>query len=107
MRALARYAGDAPPRPDHPLFASDQSLRDGLTAQGYADPQISRFEVRSRFRDVRHWFQWVGSHGGRQLVRRIPADRHEAALADAAEILTSPGERLELTTSVRVVVARS
>jgi ubiquinone/menaquinone biosynthesis C-methylase UbiE len=106
MRALARYAGNTPPRPDGPLFASDASLRDGLTAQGYADPEISMFEVTSRFRDVRHWFEWVGSHGGRQLVRRIPADQRDAALTDAAQILVTPGEPLVLTTSVRVVVAR-
>ena len=74
---------------------------------GSAEPEISTFEVHSRFRDARHWFEWVGSHGGRQLVRRIPADRRAAAIADAAEILETPGEPLALTTSVRMVVARS
>jgi SAM-dependent methyltransferase len=107
LRAMARYAGGPPPRPEHPLFASEASMRDGLTAQGYADPDIGTFEVRSRFRDVRHWFDWVGSHGGRRLIRSIPVDQWDVAMADAAEILETPGEPLVLTTSVRVAVARS
>jgi hypothetical protein len=107
MRVLAGYAGSPPPRPDHPMFASAASLRDELTVQGYAELEIGTFEVRSRFRDAGHWFDWVGSHGGRQLVRRIPAERRDAAVAEAAEILHQPGEPLVLTTSVRVVVARS
>jgi ubiquinone/menaquinone biosynthesis C-methylase UbiE len=106
MRALARYAGSPPPRPEHPMFASDASVRDELTAQGYTGLEIGTFEVRSRFRDTGHWFDWVGSHGGRQLVRRIPAEQRDAAVAEAAAILQTPGEPLVLTTSVRVAVAR-
>ena len=107
MRALAGHAGNPPPRPDHPMFASGANLRDELTAQGYTDLEIGTFEVRSRFRDAGHWFDWVGSHGGRQLVGRIPAERRAAAVAEAAGILGTPGEPLVLTTSVRAVVARS
>ena len=104
MRALAGHAGGPPPRSDHPLFASAESMRDELTALGWTDVQVGTFDVRSRFRDAPHWFEWVGSHGGRQVIRRIPTELLGTALADAAGILgPSP---VDLTTSVRYAVAR-
>ena len=107
MQALARHTDDPQTRrPEHELFKSEPGIRTALAAAGYADVQITPFALHSRFRDTEHWLDWVRSHAGEQTVRRIPAERLPAALADAAAELARPGEPLELTTSIRIVRAQ-
>jgi hypothetical protein len=66
--------------------------------------------VVSRFTDAAHYLRWMGSHGGRMLLRHVPADRIDAAAADVAAVLDQArGDdgRLSLTTTFRTEVARS
>ena len=64
----------------------------------------------SHFRDAAHWLQWVASHGGRQLVRQIPAEAVPGATAAAAAELEgsrTPDGRLQLTTTIRITVGHT
>jgi ubiquinone/menaquinone biosynthesis C-methylase UbiE len=107
MKALAAHAVDAPPPRDAGgIFRSEETLRAALTA--WAEVQVTEFRQVSRYAGGQQWFDWVDSHGGRQLTRLIPADRRAAAAADAEAVLASartPDGFLELTTTIRIVVA--
>jgi ubiquinone/menaquinone biosynthesis C-methylase UbiE len=108
VRALAAHTDPpVPPPVEHEMFADERRLRAAFA--GWSDVRISEDVVVSRFADDAQWLRWVGSHGGRLVTRRIPADRMAAATADAAAILdqarTDDG-RLVLTTTMRIVVAR-
>jgi ubiquinone/menaquinone biosynthesis C-methylase UbiE len=107
MKALAAHApGLAAPPPLHEMFGSEQQLRTALA--GYAAVRISEFTQVSRFADVEQWATWVASHGGRQVLRAIPAEllpaATEAAGAELAAARTDDGA-FQLTTTIRVVVA--
>jgi ubiquinone/menaquinone biosynthesis C-methylase UbiE len=104
MRTLAAYAeGGAPRPPEHEAFRSQESLRAAATAAGFTAVDITEAEVQSRFRDTNQFLEWVGSHGGRQILRKIPADRLPDATAAVAQVLDETG--LQFTTRFRVVVA--
>jgi ubiquinone/menaquinone biosynthesis C-methylase UbiE len=107
MKALAAHApGLAPPHARHDMFGSEQQLRAALA--GYAAVRISEFTQVSLFADAEQWMTWVASHGGRQVVRAIPAERlpaaTEAAGAELAAARTDDGA-IQLTTTIRIVVA--
>jgi len=107
MQAVAAHAVN-PDRqlPKHPAFASEESIRAALAA--YSNVRITEFVQVSHFDEVGQWMDWVASHGGRQLLRRIPAERLPAAAADAAVVLEearTPDGSLALTTKIRVIVA--
>jgi ubiquinone/menaquinone biosynthesis C-methylase UbiE len=105
IRALVRHAPEPMPPPEiDPLFASPDSVRDGLLAAGFANPDVSTFEVRSAFADGDHYMRWIGSHGGRQLINRIPEAARPAAFAEAVKILGTP---LELITTIRFAMGRA
>ena len=102
MRILAGFAQDPPPpRKLHPIFDSAESLRAAVLAAGFATAAVSEVAVRSDFRDAAHVYEWIGSHGGRQLVSRIPSSRRAAAIATLASALDHP---LEFETRIRIVV---
>jgi len=102
MRVLARFAQDPPPPPrQHPIFESAGSLRAAVLAAGFATATAAEVAVRSDFRDAAHVYEWIGSHGGRQLVSRIPRSRRAAAIATLATELEHP---LEFETSIRIVI---
>ncbi|TDB95497.1 methyltransferase domain-containing protein [Micromonospora fluostatini] len=110
VEALATHLpADQPwPVPKADPFADERTIRATMTEAGLAVTAISEHRVESRFRDVDHWMEWMWSHGGRALLRHVPADRLEAATADAARAL-KPARvddgGLSLTTAVRVTVA--
>lgn len=107
LEALGAHAeGRLPPPPDHEMFRSPDTLRSAFA--GWAGLRITGFQVVSRFRDVGHFMDWVGSHAAQRLVRRIPAGRLPAAVAAVAEVLAAartPGGGLALTTDTYIVVA--
>ena len=108
MGTLARHAVDPPPRPArHELFRDGRTLHDGLTGQGYTDVDVGEYEVRSRFRDTAHFVEWVDSHAGRQILRKIPAPRRRTAFRELAEVLGPPDQPLTFTTKIHIAVARS
>jgi hypothetical protein len=54
--------------------------------------------------------RWAGSHGGRLVLRHVPAERTAAAEADVAAALEpsrADDGMLTLTTTFRIVAARS
>jgi ubiquinone/menaquinone biosynthesis C-methylase UbiE len=105
MKVLAGHADTPPPPPGQtPMFENAGTLRTAQEQAGFVRPRVSGCTVASTFRDRRHFFDWVGSHGGRAVVRRIPPQRREAALADLATVLPEP---ITLTTTVHLVVAES
>jgi ubiquinone/menaquinone biosynthesis C-methylase UbiE len=108
LQMLARHAVDPPPPPpERELFKSEQTIRDGLAEQGYTDVAVTTYDVRSRFAGTGQFLEWVGSHAGRALLQRIPAERYAAAVDEVAALLGPPGEPVTFTTTIRVVIARS
>ncbi|WP_433290719.1 class I SAM-dependent methyltransferase [Actinoplanes sp. CA-030573] len=103
MKIIARFA-DAPPPPRklHPIFESAGSLRTAVLEAGFTTVSVRDVEVASSFRDVAHLYEWIGSHGGRQLVSRVPQQRRAAAIAAMATEMPEP---LDLTTRIRITVA--
>ena len=107
MKAIAAQAtGLAAPHAFAEMFKTEATLRAALTA--YADVRITEFTQVSRFADTGQWMRWVGSHGGRQVLRAIPPERMaaatEAASAALAEARTADGT-IQCTTTIRIVVA--
>ncbi|WP_026268522.1 class I SAM-dependent methyltransferase [Micromonospora sp. CNB394] len=113
VAALDALAGHLPadrprPAPAADPFADDAAITATMAAAGLTVTAINEHRVDSRFRDVDHWMEWMWSHGGRALLRHIPAHRLEAATTDAARALepaNRPGGGLTLTTAVRITVA--
>lgn len=104
MRVLARFADDPPPEPVlHPMFASADSLRAAALAAGFAAADVHETAVRSEFNDAAHLYEWIGSHGGRQMVDRVPIERRSVAISHLASEIPEP---LDFTTRIRIVVAR-
>ncbi|MER7457982.1 methyltransferase domain-containing protein [Micromonospora sp. NPDC126480] len=110
MDALAAHLpADRPrPAPGTDPFADDCAIIATMAAAGLAVTTISEHRVESHFRDVDHWMEWMWSHGGRALLRHIPADRLDTATTEAARALEPArlsGGGLTLTTAIRVTVA--
>jgi ubiquinone/menaquinone biosynthesis C-methylase UbiE len=107
MKAIAAHAvGGAEPRVEPAMFRSEAALRAALA--GYAGVRVSEFTQVSRFADAGQWMTWVGSHGGRQVIRAIPQERMAAATEAAAnELAGARGDdgAIYLTTTIRIVVA--
>jgi ubiquinone/menaquinone biosynthesis C-methylase UbiE len=104
MKIIGRYA-DAPPPPRklHPIFESAASLEAAVLAAGFTSASAREVEVSSDFRDVAHLYEWIGSHGGRQLVSRVPQARRAAAIATMAAEMPDP---LDFTTRIRIVIGQ-
>lgn len=108
--ALAAHLPAELPRPAPTVgpFNDEQTITATMTAAGLDIAAISEHRVESRFHDVNHWMRWMWSHGGRELLQHLPADRLDAATADAARALESartPEGDLSLTTAGRITVA--
>lgn len=104
MGILARFAQDPPPPLKlHPIFASGDSLREAVLAAGFASATVSEVVIQSDFRDAAHVYEWIASHGGRQLASRIPPGRRAAAIATLAAELEHP---LEFDTRIRIVIGQ-
>ncbi|GAA0581262.1 hypothetical protein GCM10010172_77780 [Paractinoplanes ferrugineus] len=103
MKILARFADDAPPeRKLHPMFDSAESLHAAALTAGFASAEVSEATVRSEFNDAAHLYEWIGSHGGREMVDRIPISRRSVAISHLASEIPEP---LDFTTRIRIVVA--
>ncbi|TDC38636.1 methyltransferase domain-containing protein [Micromonospora sp. KC213] len=110
MDALAAHLpADRPrPAPAAAPFADDGAITATMAAVGLAVTAIREHRLESHFHNVDHWMEWMWSHGGRALLSHIPADRLDAATADAARALEPArlsGGGLTLTTAIRVTVA--
>lgn len=91
LKALSAFTVDFAPPPDiAPLFASPENLSDGLVEAGYADPRVETFSVESRFAGSDQFLAWIGSHGGRAVVDRIPPENRAAAAAELSRIAGGP-----------------
>ena len=104
LRILARFAHNPPPpRRNHPIFDAAERLEAAALAAGFASATVREAAVGSDFRDAAHLYEWIGSHGGRDLVARVPQQRRAAAIATLATELAHP---LTFTTYVRILLAR-
>jgi ubiquinone/menaquinone biosynthesis C-methylase UbiE len=107
MKAVASHAVDASPRRDfHEMFKSEAGARSALNA--WSAVRVTEFTQVSHFTDARQWMTWLASHGGRELVRAIPADRTALATEAAANALADAADDngvIHLTTTIRIVVA--
>jgi SAM-dependent methyltransferase len=56
-------------------LAGPASLQRMIRAAGFADVRVSVDEFAFRFRDADAWWQWVWSHGFRQVLEQLPADQ--------------------------------
>jgi SAM-dependent methyltransferase len=107
MKALAAHVPGRPAPPTyHEMFRSEERLRAALG--DYSAVRISEYTQVSHFADAGQWVTWVGSHGGRQVIRAIPAEglaaATEAAEVELAAARTDAGP-IQLTTAIRIVVA--
>jgi ubiquinone/menaquinone biosynthesis C-methylase UbiE len=104
MRIISRFA-DSPPAPRklHPIFDSAATLRSAVLAAGFAEAEVQEVAVRSDFADAAHLYEWIGSHGGWQLVSLVPRSRRAAAISAMAAELEHP---LDFTTHIRIVIGR-
>ena len=102
MKIISRFA-DAPPPPSklHPIFDTAASLQEAAVAAGFASASVREIEVHSDFRDAAHLYEWIGSHGGRQLVSKVPQARRAAAIATMAAEMPNP---LDFSTRIRIVI---
>jgi SAM-dependent methyltransferase len=82
--------------------ADADRLRDAVGEAGFIGTDIEELTVRSEFRDREHFLAWVGSHNGRELVRRVPAERRGDLLAEPATVLSEPPEP---ATTIRLITA--
>jgi len=107
MKTIAGFAEGLGQRREPPeMFRSEAGIRAGLAA--WSELRITEFTQVSAFTDAGQWMRWVGSHGGRELIRAIPADRLDAAEKAAAEALADAiGDDgvIRQTTTIRIVVA--
>lgn len=51
------------------------SLRQMIQSAGFQDVHVRVDELGLRFTDANEWWQWVWSHGFRQVVEQLSADR--------------------------------
>ncbi|MDI6102569.1 methyltransferase domain-containing protein [Actinoplanes sp. NEAU-A12] len=104
MKALAGHADGPPPPPagQAEMFDNADTLRAAVGEAGFSGTDVRDHTVASTFRDRRHFFSWINSHGGRAVTRRIPQQRREAALADLAAVLPEP---ITLSTTMHLGVA--
>ncbi|GIJ79971.1 Methyltransferase domain-containing protein [Micromonospora phaseoli] len=110
MAALAAHlpADQARPAPPDDPFADETRIGATMAAAGLTVTEIGKHRIESRFRDVGHWTEWMWSHAGRALLGRVPAERLDAATADAARALDgarTPDGGLCLRTTIRITVA--
>ncbi|MFI7544027.1 class I SAM-dependent methyltransferase [Actinoplanes sp. NPDC049599] len=107
MKTIAGFTeGLGPRREHHEMFKSQEGIRAALS--GWPAPRITEFTLVSGFTDAAQWMRWVGSHGGLEVVRAIPAARRDEAVEAAAGALADAADDtgvIRLTTTIRVVVA--
>lgn len=104
MRTIAGLAVDPPRPPSHEATFQDPDwLRELVSGAGFGGTVVTGSAVRSDFRDLDHFLAWVGSHAGREVLRRVPAERRPELITALKPVLSdSPS----ITTSVHLVVAR-
>jgi SAM-dependent methyltransferase len=56
-------------------LAGPAQLQRMICAAGFADIRVSVDEFALRFQDADEWWRWVWSHGFRQVLEQLPADR--------------------------------
>jgi SAM-dependent methyltransferase len=56
-------------------LAGPAQLQRMIHAAGFADVRVSVDEFALRFQDADEWWRWVWSHGFRQVLEQLPADR--------------------------------
>jgi trans-aconitate methyltransferase len=103
MRALAAYAEDPPPAAAE-TFQDPDWLREAVVSAGFSGTVIAPFTVHTAFRDRDHLVEWIGSHNGRNVLRRIPPDRWPAARAALTPLFP---EAPKLTTTIHLVTAHT
>jgi SAM-dependent methyltransferase len=70
LASVGVEAGHVPPG-----LAGPAQLQRMIRAAGFADVRVSVDECALRFRDADEWWRWVWSHGFRQVLEQLPADR--------------------------------
>ncbi|TNY35254.1 methyltransferase domain-containing protein [Thermomonospora catenispora] len=107
-RFIPRDGGDGPKRRVE-RFRSAEALTAVLVEGGFTGIEHRNVTFRTRFTGPDQWWRWIGSHGGRAALERLPADRLEEARAAAYEVMetarASDGA-LVLHTEARFTTAR-
>jgi SAM-dependent methyltransferase len=73
LASLGADAGHVPPGLDGPA-----SLKQMIRAAGFPHVDVRVDELDLRFKDAGEWWQWVWSHGFRQVLEQLPA--HQLAV---------------------------
>jgi ubiquinone/menaquinone biosynthesis C-methylase UbiE len=103
-------AGGTPPQPPGAeAFASDEAVTDLLLAGGFTEVAHDTQDTAAEFLDPDAWQRWARSHFQRALFETIPAERADAALADARALvdrLRDPDGTIRQRYRVRFTTAR-
>ncbi|MGW4796814.1 class I SAM-dependent methyltransferase [Nonomuraea sp. NPDC004297] len=71
-------ARPAPRRPRDPLGTRD-GVEEVLVTNGFTGVRVVDETYHARFDDPAHYWRWMWSHGARERLEKIPADRLEPA----------------------------
>jgi len=82
VASLGVSVGQVPVGLDGPV-----SLRQMIQSAGFRDVCVRVDEFGLRFTDPDEWWQWVWSHGFRQVLERLPADQLRAYRQSAFDLM--------------------
>ncbi|MBA9004340.1 class I SAM-dependent methyltransferase [Thermomonospora cellulosilytica] len=112
MKAIGPFVpkeeGGGPKRPVE-MFRSAEAVTAVLGEGGFTDVEHRNVTFETRFTGPDQWWEWIGSHGGRGTLERLPEDRVEDARAAAYEVMETartPDGALVLHTEARFTTAR-
>ncbi|SEG17130.1 Ubiquinone/menaquinone biosynthesis C-methylase UbiE [Thermomonospora echinospora] len=109
MKVVGAFLPQQQDRPRFELFRTAESVTAVLDEVGFQDVEHEHVTFETRFTGPDQWWEWIGSHGGRATLERLPEDRVEdarAAAYEAMEAARTPDGALAIYTEVRYTTAR-
>ncbi|MEU5881587.1 class I SAM-dependent methyltransferase [Spirillospora sp. NPDC047279] len=110
MKTIVGFLPDAgtPTRRAAEALRDTEAVHRALLANGFTGIAHAEVTFETRFDGPGQWWEWVWSHGGRDVVERLPADRVDAAREAACTVMEdarTPGGDLAIQTIVRYSTA--
>jgi ubiquinone/menaquinone biosynthesis C-methylase UbiE len=112
MKAVSGFVPQvesAPTRPAAERFRTGESVTEALATTGFTAVRHEDVTFQTRFADLDEWWNWIWSHGGRDMLEKIPEDALDAARSAgnaAMEAARTPEDDLAIHTTVRYTTAR-